>query len=114
MNFEPGEFRAVACNHATGTSEFSKGALGYVALGNPGGGHDRIEVWMRTRGGRFVLHWERIDRLTNFRLKTVMPGTPAHKNAASYLADSLHEFQAAHAREVARRTPEDASEGKEG
>ncbi len=72
------EVRVVACNYAVATKIASKGALCYVLLDNPGWGNNRIVILARSRGGRWVNQWERIDRLTNFRRKTVVDADPIY------------------------------------
>jgi hypothetical protein len=68
------ERHVIACNYAVDCKTATKGALAYVTLMNPGNGNLRIEILSRSRGGRWIVKWERIDRLTNFRLKTIVPG----------------------------------------
>lgn len=65
----------IACNHA-GNRYIKNGALAFVRYGNPGSGHDRIPVIVRTRGGRWVSKWTRMDKLSNFRLKWVYESHP--------------------------------------
>lgn len=79
-----GEKRMVACNH-TGNRYISEGALAFVKWTNPGNGNDRIPIFVRTRSGRWINKWERIDRLSNFRVKTVTEHHPAfHVNTAPW------------------------------
>lgn len=68
--------RRIACNHAGGKF-IPKGSLAFVAWTNPGSDNDRIPVDVRTRGGRWVRKWTRIELLDNFRLKTVHESHPA-------------------------------------
>ena len=68
----------VQCNCAEGTSIAQAGARAYVVTSNPGWGQERIEILVRSRGGRWVRKWERTDRLTNFRGKTLPPEHPLH------------------------------------
>jgi hypothetical protein len=74
------EYKAIACNYTESTKIASVGAIAYVARGNPGNGHERIPIVARSRGGRWIYKWESIRRLDNFRLKTVMPGTPLERH----------------------------------
>lgn len=73
----------IACNYREGVSAVSRGSLAYVALGNPGNGHDRVMLLARSRAGRWVEKWEAIFRLGNFRLKRLPPEHPLHERLAS-------------------------------
>jgi hypothetical protein len=70
--------RAIQCNYREGTTIAAMGARAYVILANLGGGHDRIEVLVRSRGRRWVRKWESMRRLTDFRLKTLPPEHPQY------------------------------------
>jgi hypothetical protein len=70
--------KVIQCNFAVGTNVASEGARAYVSRLNPGGGNDRIVILVRSRGARWVEKWERVDRLTNFRLKTLPPDHPLY------------------------------------
>lgn len=61
----------LVCNYLTQTSEFRKGTLCYIVLLNAGNNSDRIKLFGRSRGGRWIQKWEDIRRLTNFRIKTI-------------------------------------------
>lgn len=65
--------RVIACNLTETTNIGPRGARCYVVLPNPGGGHDRIVVLIRSHGGRWVEKWENMKRLGNFRVKTLPP-----------------------------------------
>lgn len=70
--------RVVACNFQRSHSAIRKGALAYVYMPNPGGGHDRIWCLVRSRGGRWIEQWEAIKHLDNFRAKTIPPEHPLY------------------------------------
>ena len=79
------DIRVIACNIAISDSVFSPGALCYVVNGNPGwGGETSIEVYGRSRSGRWVRKWIRTRRLFNFRLKQVPPETFRYKYLKDY------------------------------
>lgn len=67
----PGDRKVIQCNYTEGTNIAAQGARAYVVLPNPGGGHDRIQVLVRSRGGRWVQKYEAISRLAHFRVKTM-------------------------------------------
>jgi hypothetical protein len=69
----PGDVRVIACNYATSTRIAVKGGLAYLTGGNTGDGGERRTFLVRSRGGRWVDKWERVDRLTNFRYTTIPP-----------------------------------------
>jgi hypothetical protein len=83
--------RVVACNLSEATKVAAQGAKAYVVLPNPGSGHDRIEVLVRSRGGRWVRKWENARRLTNFRAVTIPPDHPryADERLWDYEAEAL-------------------------
>lgn len=72
--------RVVQCNYAEATKIAAQGARAYLVLPNPGGGHDRITVLVRSRGGRWVEKWEDTRRLRDFRVKTLPPEHPLYGN----------------------------------
>lgn len=72
------DIRVVACNVSFGTKVFPAGARAYVVMTNPGNGNDRVVILGRSRGGRWVKKWERRDRLSNFRTKTIPPEHPLY------------------------------------
>lgn len=67
---------AIACNFLEGTNVASKGALAYVV--GTSGGAERIDILVRSRGGRWVKKWESFKRLGNFRAKTIPPRHPRY------------------------------------
>lgn len=98
--------RVVQCNLNRGQSAAAKGARAYVVLTNPGGGHDRIVVLIRSRGGRWIEKWQDIRTLEDFRVKTLPFGHPLYGSRAGAgvfdpeaTAARLNE---AHARESSR------------
>lgn len=60
----------VTANYREATKIAKKGAKAYV-LWMAGDG-ESVNVLVRSRGGRHVEKWERVQRLTNFRIKTVV------------------------------------------
>ncbi len=72
------EIKAVACNYSVPVKAASRRSIAYVLNVNRGGGAERIEILSRSRDGRWINRWERIDRLTNFRFKTVVPENPIY------------------------------------
>ena len=72
------DYNAIKCNYTEATNVARRGAVAYVRLTNPGGGHDRIEIIIRSRGGRWVTKWESIDRLDHFRVVTLPPEHPMY------------------------------------
>lgn len=70
--------KAVVCNYAEPTKIASKGARVYFCYGWTGGGYERVNILVRSRGGRLVRKWEHIRRLENFRIKTLPPEHPRY------------------------------------
>lgn len=77
-NVKAPDRKVVACNFRVSTKLVPEGAKAYVERTNPGGGHDRIWVQARARGGRWIRRVEAMHRLHNFRLKTLPPEHPAY------------------------------------
>lgn len=77
----PYDRRVVACNVTDDSSAISAGSKAYVVLSNPGGGHDRLKILARSRGGRWIEKWESIHRLTDFRAVTLPPEHPRYDSA---------------------------------
>jgi hypothetical protein len=71
----PKEYRAIACNFRVPTKIVSKGALAFIKW-RVGDG-EAIRIVVRSRGGRWIEKYERIWRLTNFRVKTLVDSHPA-------------------------------------
>lgn len=78
----------IQCNYAESTSAIPTGARAYVIYLNRGGGHDRINVLVRSRSGRWIEKWEDRRRLTNFRAKTLPPDHPLYSNDRLHPADN--------------------------
>ena len=72
--------KVIRCNHRDGTRAVAEGAAAYVMQTNPGGGHDRIKLLSRSRGGRWIEGWTTTKRLENFRVKTLPPEHPLYGN----------------------------------
>lgn len=72
--------RVVQCNYVSGTGVAAAGARAYLVRGNPGNGHDRIVILVRSRGGRWVEKYEDIRRLDGFRGKTLPPEHPMFRD----------------------------------
>lgn len=73
-----GDIKVIQCNFAETTNIAPKGARAYITCSNNGNGNDRIPILVRSHGGRWVEKWERADRLTDFRLKTLPPEHPLY------------------------------------
>lgn len=71
--------KVIACNYATDVSECAKGALCYIIDPGSGMGSERIWLFVRSRGGRWISKWEASWRLNNFRVKTIPPQNPLYK-----------------------------------
>lgn len=80
---------AIACNIAEPTKECVAGALAFVINFNPGSGGESMHVYARSRSGRWIRKWERLHRLTNFRVKTIPPAHPRYSVEDIFLYDSL-------------------------
>lgn len=78
MTRDPRDRRVIACNYSEGTKTCKKGARAYLVQTNPGGGHDRIVILARSRGGRWIEKWEDIRRLKGFRLTTIPSAHPLY------------------------------------
>lgn len=62
--------KALACNTAEPTRLCVTGSLCYVLDHNHG---EVMHLLMRSGSGRSIVKWERLHRLKNFRVKTVVP-----------------------------------------
>lgn len=73
--------KALACNYAEATKVASKGALCFLSHSS-GGEHGEGRAWIivRSRGGRWVQKHESLQRLTNFRIKTLPPTHPRYND----------------------------------
>lgn len=65
--------RAIACNVREAGRVAATGALAYVRNPNFHNASDRVEVLVRSRGGRWVQRWADTCGLTNFRAATIPP-----------------------------------------
>jgi hypothetical protein len=72
------DLRVIQCNYAEGTKIAAEGARAYLVGTNPGNANDRVEVLVRSRGGRWVRKWEDVRRLVDFRVKTLPPEHPLY------------------------------------
>lgn len=82
---------AIQCNYREATRVAVAGARAYLVCGNPGNGHDRVFVKVRSRGNRFVTKWEATGRLIDFRVKTIPPEHPLY--ADTWEGDSDRQAQ---------------------
>lgn len=79
------EIKVVACNVALSTKVFPPGARCYVVDGNTGwGGETSIEIYGRSRSGRWVRTWVRTRRLYNFRVVCIQPEDPRYRFLSIY------------------------------
>lgn len=76
--------RVIQCNVTHPTKTAVAGARAYVILTNHGSGHDRIEVLVRSRGGRWIEIWQNIRGLDSFRVKTLPPEHPLYGRRRLY------------------------------
>ncbi|HEY3742991.1 MAG TPA: hypothetical protein VGL53_24260 [Bryobacteraceae bacterium] len=72
------DLHRVACNYAEDTKTAVKGGLAFVLAPNGGDVHGRLHILSRSRSGRWIRRWEPINRLTNFRKKTIPPDSPLY------------------------------------
>ena len=70
--------RVIACNYGEPVGAVATGALCYVVNINKGNASERVQIWARSRSGRWINKWENLRRLTNFRLKTIPPEHPRY------------------------------------
>jgi hypothetical protein len=66
----------VQCNYRVGTSVCAAGARAYLSLVT--GQAERVCILARSRSGRWVLRWESLKRLHNFRFKTLCAADPLY------------------------------------
>lgn len=67
--------RVVACNHV-GSKIFRENALCFVVCPKD---NDNVEVYGRSRSGRWVQKWCALGDLKNFREKTIPPEHPRYE-----------------------------------
>lgn len=84
--------RVVQCNYTEAVSEARAGARAYLVNPNLGNGADRIEILVRSRGGRWIEKWEDIRRLGDFRVKTLPPEHPLYGDDRLYPAEHADRF----------------------
>ena len=103
MNDKPDK-KVLACNYAEATRSAVQGALCFICNTNPGNGGERIEVLVRSRGGRWIRKWEPLRRLTNFRYKTLPASHPLYSRyeIADYLFNRWPDIAEAYNREAER------------
>lgn len=78
----------IQCNLAEATNIATQGARAYVMQPNPGWGHERVQVLIRSRGGRWVAKWEALTHLEDFRVKTLPPEHPQYDVAGLWWSSS--------------------------
>jgi hypothetical protein len=79
----------VVCNYCEGTSYCSPGALAYVThTGGMFSFDGRLQVFARSRRGRWILRWERISRLHNFRVKSLPSEHPRYSDVGTVAHDT--------------------------
>jgi hypothetical protein len=83
------DYRVMVCNMTTPTKIYTEGTKLYVVNPNRGNGGDHIEVYGRSRGGRWVHKWESAKRLGNFRFKTIPPEHPLYKSCSFFISTWL-------------------------
>lgn len=72
------DISVLACNYLEGTPKCSTGTLAYVLRTSeylPGG---RVGVLARSRSGRWIETVENVNRLHNFRVKTIPSENPRY------------------------------------
>jgi hypothetical protein len=69
------DHKVIQCNYRVGTSDCASGARAYLTHD---GDCERAKILARSRSGRWILHWEAIKRLHNFRLKTLCSDDPLY------------------------------------
>lgn len=69
------DVRVVQCNYRADTPACRAGARAYLTHGIDAAG-GRVRVVARSRSGRWVVRWEGLKRLRDFRLKTLAAEDP--------------------------------------
>lgn len=106
--------RVLQCNYTETTNIAPQGARAYLVSTNRGNGNDRVEILVRSHSGRWVEKYERIDRLENWRVKTLPPRHPlySHERLWDYQSpfdqEVLVSLNRAHARERMQRIQKEA------
>jgi hypothetical protein len=76
----PSDKKVIACNYGEGTSTCSKGALCYVMRSSGSNPGEDVEIFARSRSGRWIVKWESLHKLINFRFKTIPPEHPRYND----------------------------------
>jgi hypothetical protein len=84
--------RVIACNITIPTGPASTGSLAYLQWTNGGGGNDRVNLLIRSRGGRWIEKWEDMRRLSSFRHKTIPPEHPLYDRLREHPDDETLEW----------------------
>jgi hypothetical protein len=66
------ECRVVQCNYRNHTSACASGSRAYLTH-SIDSARKRVRVVARSRSGRWIVRWERLGLLCNFRFKTLVP-----------------------------------------
>lgn len=66
----------IYCNIRTDRSAARAGSKAAISTTNPGNGHERIKILVRSRVGRYVCKWEALKYLRNFRAKRIPESHP--------------------------------------
>jgi hypothetical protein len=71
----------IICNFAVPTKTSSTGSKAWLGVTSGGAiGDGNVRLYMRSRGDRMIEKWDRIKRLTNFRIATLPPEHPFYKH----------------------------------
>jgi hypothetical protein len=71
----PQDARVVQCNYKSDTSACRVGARAYLTYSIDVAGY-RVQIVAKSRSGRWVVIWQDLRDLHNFRLKTLAAGDP--------------------------------------
>lgn len=80
----------VVCNYRSGRNNVRAGAKAHLCWTT--GGADRVQLTVLSRGGRRVTQWERLDRLHNFRVQTVVDNHHPHRAAVFETRDRAEQY----------------------
>ena len=101
---------AVLCNYRDDTKHAAEGARAYLVWTTGGMRYEHQQIYVRSRGGRWVTMWEASYRLTNFRPKCIPAGHPIRQLDAAtrqrielYPNRAAAEARATEMREASRR-----------
>ena len=84
--------KAVQCNFSVATAEARVGSRAYVLDYKPT--RKRVQLLLKSKGGRWVVKWENRKRLENFRAKTIPPQHPVYEKLSEYWSERAEEFAA--------------------